>query len=170
MYNGVDSSHKRQYVRYELGVLLLLVLGGAWIWFHTGMSDTPVSATPSTATTPVLDTNPISFEVVTTEADKEKGLGGRTNVPPDYAMLFVFTIDGRYGFWMKDTLVPIDIIWLSDTGTIIHLEQSVQPSTYPHVFYPETPARYVIETRAGQAQARGWSVGSHVQLPLPYGK
>jgi hypothetical protein len=165
MYEGVDAAHKRQYVRYGIVAILALVLAGCWFWFHP-VSDSR-SASASAATTA---SSPISFEVVTSEADQERGLGGRATIPANYGMLFVFAKDDTYGFWMKDMLAPIDMIWLSDNGTIVHLEQSVAPSTYPHVFYPETPARYVLEMRAGQAQARGWNVGTRVQLPLPYGK
>jgi uncharacterized membrane protein (UPF0127 family) len=71
---------------------------------------------------------------------------------------------------MKDMRVPLDIIWLSDTGDIVHIERSVSPDSYPRVFYPGTPARYVLEMRAGQAALRKWEVGSRVALPLPYGK
>jgi uncharacterized membrane protein (UPF0127 family) len=42
---------------------------------------------------------------------------------------------------MKDMRVPLDIIWLSDTGDIVHIERSVSPDSYPRVFYPGTPAR-----------------------------
>ena len=107
----------------------------------------------------------MSFEMATTTAAQERGLSGRSVIPNNYAMVFVFPRDDRYGFWMKDMLVLIDIIWLSDNGTIINIENSVQPDTYPHVFYPPKPARYVLETRAGFALARGWHIGSIVKLP-----
>ncbi|MDB5237648.1 MAG: response regulator MprA [Parcubacteria group bacterium] len=147
--------------------MALIALAG-WFWYHPlSMSYKGLSVFPTATTTP---SSPISFEVVTTTADQERGLGGRTNIPPDYGMLFVFPKDDTYGFWMKDMLAPIDIIWLSDTDTIVYLRESVAPSTYPHVFYPDSPARYVLEMRDGQASARGWKIGTHVQLPLPYGK
>ncbi len=107
----------------------------------------------------------MSFEMATTTAIQELGLSGRSVIPNNYAMVFVFPRDDRYGFWMKDMLVPIDIIWLSDNGTIINIENSVQPDTYPHVFYPPKPARYVLETRAGFALARGWHIGLIVKFP-----
>lgn len=168
MYEGVDTAHKGQYVRY--GIVAFLALGAlaAWFWYHPiRMSYSGLSVFPTATTT---QASAISFEIVTTQADQERGLGGRAVIPPDYGMLFVFPKDDTYGFWMKDMLAPIDMIWLSDTGTIVHLEQDVAPSTYPHVFYPDTPARYVLEMRAGQASARGWEIGTRVQLPLPYGK
>ena len=110
------------------------------------------------------------YEVVTTEAAQEQGLGGRAVIPDNYAMLFVFAKDDTYGFWMKDMLTSIDMIWLSDNGTIVKIDDSVSPDTYPAVFYPPQPVKYVLETKAGFAREHGWKVGTKVQLPLPYGK
>ncbi len=107
------------------------------------------------------------FETVTTQAAQERGLGGRTEIPENYGMLFVFPQDERVGFWMKDMLVPIDIIWLSDNGTILGIEDSVSPDTYPEAFYPPQPVKHVLETKAGEARRRGWSEGTRVALPMP---
>jgi len=168
MYDGVGTSHKMQYVRYGIVAVLALCLIGVAFWYaHSRVSYSTLSVFPTAHTDA---TSPISFEIVTGATEQERGLGGRKNIAPDYGMLFVFPKDDSYGIWMKDMLVPIDIIWLSDTGVIVHLEPSVEPSTYPHVFYPDSPARYVLEMRAGEANARGWKRGTHVRLPLPYGK
>jgi uncharacterized membrane protein (UPF0127 family) len=70
---------------------------------------------------------------------------------------------------MKDMLAPIDIIWLSDSGSVILIDHSVEPSTYPNVFYPPVEVKYVLETRAGYAREKGWEVGTHIPLPEPYG-
>lgn len=133
-----------------LGTLLLLISG-----HH-----------PAPAHTSVTDTGSFRYEVVTTLAAQAQGLGGRTDVPHDYGMLFVFKQDDRYGFWMKDMLVPIDIIWLSDTGAILGTLDSVSPATYPNVFYPPEPVRYVLETRAGEAKLQSWGVGETIKIPL----
>lgn len=109
------------------------------------------------------------FEVVTTLADQERGLGGRSVIPDDYGMLFPFTSDQTPGFWMKDMLAPIDIVWIDATGTILKVDASVATSTYPEAFYPPAPVRYVLETQAGYAAAHAWSVGTKVALPAPYG-
>ncbi len=126
---------------------------------------TPVNKTNVSVKAPTMH-----FDVVTTTIAQEVGLSGRKSIPNDYGMLFVFKVASRYGFWMKDMLVPIDIIWLSDNGTVLGVKNSVSPSTYPNVFYPPRKLKYVLETRAGEARARGWSAGSQIQLPLSYGK
>jgi uncharacterized membrane protein (UPF0127 family) len=106
------------------------------------------------------------IERADTSTEREQGLSGRVDIPEDYGMLFVFPEKGDYAFWMKDMLVPIDILWLSDTGTITGIERSVQPATYPSTFHPPLPVRYVLETRAGTATARGWNVGTILTLPI----
>lgn len=114
------------------------------------------------------DTAPSSFrfEIANTPLTRQQGLSGRTEVPPGYGMLFVFDMPDRHGFWMKDMFVAIDIIWLADDGTILGITESVSPETYPTPFYPPSPVRLVLETRAGEAKVQGWTVGSRIPLPL----
>jgi uncharacterized membrane protein (UPF0127 family) len=118
--------------------------------------------------TPNVSFIPAQTSSVSTSA-QERGLGGRTSIPENYGMLFVFKQSSRVGFWMKDMQVPIDIVWLSDNGTIIGIEDSLSPDTYPQAFYPAQPVKLVLETKAGEMRRRGWSVGTKIPLPLPYG-
>lgn len=154
---------KRHHVLYTLLALCLIaaliVLTTPRTHFLSFMS----------STTPKAAVQAMHFEIVTTEAQQEKGLGGRTDIPQDYGMLFVFPQDGKVGFWMKDMLVPIDIVWLADDGTVLGIEDSVSPDTYPQAFYPPQPVKYVLETKAGEMRRKGWSVGTKILLPLPYG-
>ena len=106
----------------------------------------------------------LRIEYTLTEAARERGLGGRTSLAPDYGMLFVFPEDGYYGFWMKDTLVPIDVFWLDSNGHVVSLIQNVATSTYPNVFYPTAPARYVLETVAGFARTYAIATGTPLLL------
>lgn len=105
------------------------------------------------------------FEIVRTEADVARGLGGRAVIPPDYGMLFILDRRGDWGFWMKGMLTSIDIIWLGDDGAVLGVAEAVAPETFPKLFYPPAPVRLVLETRAGEARAKGWSVGAKVPLP-----
>ncbi|MBP7741376.1 MAG: DUF192 domain-containing protein [Candidatus Pacebacteria bacterium] len=107
----------------------------------------------------------ITYEVVSTPEAMAKGLGGRSDIPHDYGMLFVFATSNIYHFWMKDMLVPIDILWLSTDGTIIGIDVSVSPDTYPATFAPPRPARFVLEMRAGEAKLKNLSVGLRLLLP-----
>jgi uncharacterized protein len=106
----------------------------------------------------------LTIQYALTEAQREKGLGGRETVPPDYGMLFVFPTDGYYRFWMKDTLVPLDMFWLNDQGQVVYIAHDVLPSSYPNVFYPTAPARYVLETAAGFADSHNIATGTPLEL------
>jgi len=106
----------------------------------------------------------LRIEYAITDGQKEKGLSGRENVPGDYGMLFVFQKDGSYGFWMKDMLVPIDMFWLDDKGQVISIVENVATSSYPNVFYPSVPARYVLETVSGFARAHSIATGTPLLL------
>lgn len=86
------------------------------------------------------------------------------SIPNDYGMLFVFPKDSKYGFWMKDMLAPIDIFWLDSKGQVIFIAQNVATSTYPNVFYPTAPARYVLETAAGFAREHSIATGTPLLL------
>ena len=103
-------------------------------------------------------------EHAATDAAREKGLGGRVSVADRYGMLFVFPEDDFHGFWMKDTLVPLDIFWLDDKGHVVSIAESVATSSYPHVFYPSVPARYVLETVAGFAREHRIATGTPLLL------
>lgn len=106
----------------------------------------------------------LDLDYATTTAARELGLGGRESVPEGYGMLFVFPSDDRYGFWMKDTLVPLDMFWLDAKGHVVYIAAGVAPSTYPDVFYPSEPAWYVLEMAAGFARAHGIVKGTPLLL------
>lgn len=106
------------------------------------------------------------IEIASSSAARQHGLSGRTDVPQEYGLLFVFEEKGDYGFWMKDMKVSIDMLWLADDGTILGITDNVSPDTYPQAFHPPAPVRYVLETRAGEAARKGWGVGTKLSLPL----
>ena len=106
----------------------------------------------------------LNLEYATTTLERERGLGGRTSLPEDSAMLFVFAKDDQYGFWMKDTLIPLDIFWLNAQGHVVYIAANVATSSYPNVFYPSVPARYVLETNAGFAKAHTIDLGTILKL------
>lgn len=105
------------------------------------------------------------FEVVDTPEDREQGLSGRVQVPPNYGMLFVFPEPGSYGIWMKDMLVPIDVVWIDEKGVMVGVSENLQPDSYPESFYPPSPILYALETRPGEYQVQGWEIGSTIPLP-----
>src|SRR3989338_10801011 len=124
-------------------------------------------ALPKEADTTVMRTISIGgtviyVDVADTEVLREQGLSGRSDLPSGKGMLFVFESDGLWGIWMKDMQFPIDIVWAGADGKVITVADNVAPETYPKVFSPSAPARYVLELPAGFAAAHGIVEGSQI--------
>ena len=107
---------------------------------------------------------PVQAEVVSTDASRQKGLSGRSELAPGTAMLFVFDTDGMWGFWMKDMSFAIDIVWVAPDGTVVGVAPSAAPDTYPHIFYPAALARFVLELPAGFSAAHELAVGGKIVI------
>jgi len=102
---------------------------------------------------------------------RERGLMGVVAIPPGEGMLFVFpySSDRHLEFWMKNTLVSLDMVWVLGDGTISKIASSV-PATKPGTADAAIARRsgvgsYVIELRAGGASAAGLQVGKRITLP-----
>ncbi len=105
-----------------------------------------------------------SVEVAKEKAERVKGLSGREALLKGEGMLFVFEVSDRHGFWMKDMKFPLDIIWIDDNKRVVHIEESVDPNTYPKTFYPEQDSRYVLEIGAGLSAINDIKVGQYVSF------
>lgn len=115
----------------------------------------------------------VRLEVADTEPLRQRGLMYRRALAADDGMIFVFDEPGFYPFWMKNTLVPLDIFWVAADGTIVSIQQDVPPcgNTSPlDMDCPTWPPRagttatYVIETQAGFARRHGLREGQRVRV------
>src|SRR5262245_13000232 len=131
------------------------------------MSVAPPSAGQSaraTATVTFREGVQVRAEVVDTPPAMERGLMFRESLPQNEGMIFVFERTGVYPFWMKNTLIPLDIVWLDEDWRIVSIAASVPPCradpcpTYP----PAGPARYVVEVNAGFTRTHGIARGDRV--------
>ncbi len=91
----------------------------------------------------------ITAEIADTDELRVLGLSGRESLPEDRGMLFIFDQPGVYGIWMKDMNFPIDIVFIDENKQIISTENNVSPDTFPDIFRPASPAKYVLEIPAG---------------------
>jgi uncharacterized membrane protein (UPF0127 family) len=90
-----------------------------------------------------------------TEALRQRGLSDRASLGQGEAMLFVFPAAERSGFWMKDMNFPIDMVWIGDDLRVVTVKADALPSSYPEAYFPDAPARYVLEIPAGDAAKFG---------------
>lgn len=86
----------------------------------------------------------IDVELATTPEEMKIGLMNHTSLPENIGMLFIFDKEGIHKFWMKNTLIPLDIIWVDENGKIIYIEKNAQPCNVPAypAFGPESSSRY----------------------------
>lgn len=149
-------------------ITVLALLATAFIVFTLSQHKDFVSFFRLEAEKPLVIFNektPLRVTVVQGILDRKRGLSGRESLEPTEGMLFVFSDDAHHGIWMKDMQFPIDIIWVDKDGVVVSVEHAARPESYPRVFEPSVPARYVIETNAHFAESFGISRGSQVKLP-----
>ena len=119
--------------------------------------NTPPAPPPAPAATGprviLPDGAAIQVEVANDEPTRTQGLMYRDRLAEDRGMLFFFPQSGEYAFWMKNTLIPLDMIWIDDQQRIAHVTSDVPPCkadpcpNYP----PNANAKYVLELAAGVA-------------------
>jgi len=105
-----------------------------------------------------------TVEIAAKKEAQTLGLSGRDSLATNAGMLFVFDAPFSYGFWMKDMKFSIDIVWIDEFGRVVDLAQNISPETFPKIFYPQTPARFVLELNAGAADQNGIKIGTNVDF------
>lgn len=103
-------------------------------------------------------------EIVSTQDQLERGLGGRDNLCVNCAMLFVFPQGGRRAFWMKDMKFDLDIIWL-ENDKITYIARNI-PFDSKEVISPPVLADKVLEINAGLSDKYGFKAGDAVEMKL----
>lgn len=103
----------------------------------------------------------VEVEVVADSETRAQGLMYRASLSPDRGMLFLFPATASHAFWMKNTIISLDILWIDETRTVVHVEADVPPcQADPCPSYaPDDEALHVLELAAGQVVARGIRIG-----------
>lgn len=100
------------------------------------------------------------------QAERIKGLSGTPSLGDFEGKLFIFDTDSKHGIWMKDMLMPLDIIWIDKNLQVVHIEENVLPNTYPNkVFSPPVDARFVLEMNAFFVSSLKVRLGDRMTLP-----
>ena len=123
----------------------------------------PPTVTPHDAMLQVAG-RPVRVELALDDAAREHGLMYRTELADDAGMLFIFPDEAPRTFWMKNTLIPLDITFLTTDGTLINVGHGTPGVEVPGVF-SDAPARMVLELRAGWSADHGFKPGDRVQVP-----
>ena len=107
-------------------------------------------------------------ELAMTLQDQQEGLMFRQSLEPTQGMLFIFPNNQRHGFWMKNTKIPLDILWLNENFRVVDMAVGAAPcQTDPcPSYYPQNLSRYVLEINAGVSQQWGINIGDKAEFKL----
>jgi uncharacterized membrane protein (UPF0127 family) len=105
-----------------------------------------------------------SIEIANTPDEQEQGLMYRRQMPDDHGMLFAFDHSEPLAFWMKNTPMPLDLIFIDKRGEVKAVRHGKPFSTA--VISPNAPARFVLELKAGIAEKAGISDGVVMHHPV----
>lgn len=124
-----------------------------------------LSADAPTVTVHPAAGKPVSFkvEVARTEAGRAKGLMFRTALPPDHGMLFLMDRVANHRFWMKNTLIPLDMVFIAPDGEIVGIVRNAEPRTLQGREVGRA-SLFVLEIGGGEAEIRGIQPGDWVDV------
>ena len=106
-----------------------------------------------------------SVEMATTEEEKQTGLMYRKELADGKGMLFDFNPEQEVSMWMKNTYIPLDMIFIRADGRILRIAENTEPLS-TKIISSQGPARAVLEVVAGTAQKYGIRPGDRVGHPL----
>jgi hypothetical protein len=108
----------------------------------------------------------IKTEFVWDTATALRGMQFRSSIAPDHGMLFAHRVPGKYGYWMYQTLIPLDMIWMDPKHMVVEIVENAPPcktpaSQCPHYGGNET-AQYVLELGGGMAKKYRLKIGDSI--------
>jgi len=120
--------------------------------------------TPLDTTKIILNNHEYQIEIAHTNQQKEIGLSNRNSLCSNCGMIFLFEKDKILPFWMKNTLIPLDIIWINSNNKITDIIIATETNSLK-ILQNTQIAKYVLELNAFDAQKIGLKVGDYINLP-----
>jgi len=113
-----------------------------------------------------LNSRCFTVELATTQSERQFGLMNRKSLDLDKGMLFIFKNEDDHHFWMKNTLIPLDIIWINSSQNIVYIHKNAQPCSSYHCpsINPGKNARYVLEINGGLSDKYNISIGDKANI------
>jgi len=146
------------------------VVGVLWL-ACSGPAAARAGAAPSGAPAPdrrsvCIGSACFDAELAVTAEERAQGLMFRESLLPGTGMLFVFPREGRHGFWMKNTLVELDIVFIGADRRVVDIARRARPCRNEPCpqYYPAAPAAYALEIAGGIADRFGLAAGDPVEF------
>jgi len=114
-----------------------------------------------------LGSGVFNVRIAATDASQQTGLSGVAELGPMEGLLMPFKADANHGIWMKDMLIPLDIIWLDKDKAVVYMVTDASPTlSTDKIFTPIKPARYVLEVAAGSIKSSAIKIGDKAEFTL----
>ncbi len=103
-------------------------------------------------------------ELAVTPEEIARGLMFREHLDPDKGMLFIYKYEGKHYFWMKNTLIPLDMVWINANKEVVSISKDVQPCETDScpIIDPKRDAQYVLELNGGTSDEIGLAIGDKI--------
>ncbi len=149
-------------VIYSL-ILIAVCITGCGTGSPTGASrDTSLKVV--TITNSSSEVFSVGVELAVTDEQHQIGLMNRESLSENDGMLFVFDDEQTRSFWMKNTLIPLDMIFINSSGSIVDINHDAVPLSL-EPFTSAAPARYVLEVNGGYCDEHSIDIGDQVDIP-----
>lgn len=106
----------------------------------------------------------VEVEIADSEAERATGLMFRESLGENQGMLFVFPSDTQSSFWMRNTLISLDMVFIDVNGLVVDLIENATPES-DTLLTPRQSYRYVLEVNGGFAARHGVPIGGRAQIP-----
>ena len=110
----------------------------------------------------------IHAEIALTDEQRTHGLMYRTEMPEDHGMLFVFPVAQPLGFWMRNTLISLDMVFLNEDGLVSFIHKNAIPQDET-IIESRGPVSRVLELNGGTAERMGLKVGDRLYNETYFG-
>lgn len=106
----------------------------------------------------------INLEVARSESKQQQGLMNRTELSEDSGMIFIFDKESQQTFWMMNTLISLDIIYLNKDMKVVSIAKSTKTNQTEEVYPSNFPAQFVVEMNGGWSQKNDLKVGENFEI------
>lgn len=147
-------------------IVVIVILGGA---FYALVLNNPLASKLGEVQ---VGSKVFKVEIADSPEERERGLSNRDSLGGADGMLFVFQSPAQYQFWMKDTRIDLDIIWISPESRILgYSEAEAPPPNTPEnelvKFLPPDAILYALEMPRGSAERFNFDRGQSIKITLP---
>jgi uncharacterized membrane protein (UPF0127 family) len=161
---------------YKILILIIAIIVFAYLFFYsTDILLAPSSdkdLAPEVCFGPPAGGNCFLVELARTQEELSKGLMGRQQLGKNRGMLFIFSEEAVRPFWMKNTLISLDIIWIDKNNKIVFIKENAEPCPPAlaekqidcPMIDPGLDAKYVLEINAGISKSLDLKIGDTVKI------